>query len=227
MKKKKNIAGAAYWAALIAGSILLILYCLMQAVPKNLIFQYVTIWILLLLLGAILVFFLPYGKNGKKMDAFMPLLDTNPDQYIKELSAFLEQTSSGMIFQVGLLNLSVAWCRKRNYKKAQETLNQVQPGSLSLANKAVYWSTFALTCFYLGQNEEGCRIIDKRGKSFMDNPRLNHLGAVPSILMIFYYLEKRQKKEARELYAKARKKWYTGTYKADFDYLEKQLQRKN
>ena len=74
MKKKKNIAGTAYWAVLIAGSILLILYCLMQAVPKNLIFQYVTIWILLLLLGAILVFFLPYGKNGKKMDAFMPLL---------------------------------------------------------------------------------------------------------------------------------------------------------
>ena len=226
MKKKKNIAGTAYWAVLIAGSILLILYCLMQSVPKNLVFRYVTIWVLVLLAGAIIVFFVPYGKEGKKLDAMMPLLDTNPDQYIRELTAFLEQTSSGMIFQVGLLNLAVAYCRKRNHKKAQETLNQVQPGNLSIANKAVYWSTFALTCFYLGQTEDGCRIIDKRGKAFMDNPRLNHLGAAPAILMIFYHLEKHQKKEARELYAKARKKWYGPQYKADFDYLEKQLQKK-
>ena len=226
MKKKKNIAGTAYWAVLIAGSILLILYCLMQSVPKNLVFRYVTIWVLVLLAGAIIVFFVPYGKEGKKLDAMMPLLDTNPDQYIRELTAFLEQTSSGMIFQVGLLNLAVAYCRKRNHKKAQETLNQVQPGNLSIANKAVYWSTFALTCFYLGQTEDGCRIIDKRGKDFMDNPRLNHLVAAPAILMIFYHLEKHQKKEARELYAKARKKWYGPQYKADFDYLEKQLQKK-
>ena len=226
MKKKKNIAGTAYWAVLIAGSILLILYCLMQSVPKNLVFRYVTIWVLVLLAGAIIVFFVPYGKEGKKLDAMMPLLDTNPDQYIRELTAFLEQTSSGMIFQVGLLNLAVAYCRKRNHKKAQETLNQVQPGNLSIANKAVYWSTFALTCFYLGQTEDGCRIIDKRGKDSMDNPRLNHLGAAPAILMIFYHLEKHQKKEARELYAKARKKWYGPQYKADFDYLEKQLQKK-
>lgn len=155
MKKKKNIAGTAYWAVLIAGSILLILYCLMQSVPKNLVFRYVTIWVLVLLAGAIIVFFVPYGKEGKKLDAMMPLLDTNPDQYIRELTAFLEQTSSGMIFQVGLLNLAVAYCRKRNHKKAQETLNQVQPGNLSIANKAVYWSTFALTCFYLGQTEDG------------------------------------------------------------------------
>ena len=227
MKKKKNIAGTAYWAILIAGSILLALYCLLQSVPKTLIFRYVTIWVVILLVAAILVFFLPYGKEGKKMDALMPLLDTNPDQYIKELTAFLEQTSSGMIFQVGLLNLAVAYCRKRNHKKAQETLNQVQPGNLSLANKAVYWSTFALTCFYLGQSEDGCRIIDKRGKDFMDNPRLNHLGGTPAILMIFYHLEKHQKKEARELYAKARKKWLSPQYKADFDYLEKQLQKRN
>lgn len=226
MKKKKNIAGTAYWVVLIAGSILLALYCLLQSVPKNLIFRYVSIWVLILLAGAILVFFLPYGREGKKLDALMPLLDTNPDQYIKELTAFLEQTSSGMIFQVGLLNLAVAYCRKRNHKKAQDTLNQVQPGNLSLANKAVYWSTFALTCFYLGQEEDGCRIIDKRGKSFMDNPRLNHLGATPSILMVFYYLNKHQKKEAKELFAKSRKKWYGPQYKADFDYLEKQLQRK-
>lgn len=226
MKKKKNIAGTAYWAVLIAGSILLVLYCLMQSVPKNLVFRYVTIWVLVLLAGAIIVFFVPYGKEGKKLDAMMPLLDTNPDQYIRELTSFLEQTSSGMIFQVGLLNLAVAYCRKRNHKKAQETLNQVQPGNLSIANKAVYWSTFALTCFYLGQTEDGCRIIDKRGKDFMDNPRLNHLGGTPAILMIFYHLEKRQKKEARELYAKARKKWYGSQYKADFDYLEKQLQKK-
>ena len=226
MKKKKNIAGTAYWAVLIAGSILLILYCLMQSVPKNLIFRYITVWVLILLAGAIIVFFVPYGKEGKKLDALMPLLDTNPDQYIRELTAFLEQTSSGMIFQVGLLNLAVAYCRKQNHKKAQETLKQVQPANLSIANKAVYWSTFALTCFYLGQTEDGCRIIDKRGKDFMDNQRLNHLGGTPAILMIFYHLEKRQKKEARELYAKARKKWYGPQYKADFDYLEKQLQKK-
>ena len=116
MKKKKNIAGTAYWAVLIAGSILFILYCLMQSVPKNLVFRYVTIWVLILLAGAIGVFFLPYGKEGKKLDALMPLLDTNPDQYIRELTAFLEQTSSGMIFQVGLLNLAVAYCRKRDHK---------------------------------------------------------------------------------------------------------------
>ena len=226
MKKKKNSAGITFWVFLIAGSILLALYCLTQSVPGNLIFHYVTIWVLILLVVAFIVFFIPYGSEGKRLDALMPLLDKNPDQYIKELTAFLEQTSSGMIFHVGLLNLAVAYCRKGNHKKAQETLQQVQPGNLSIANKAVYWSTYALICFYLGQAEEGCRIIDKRGKDFMDNPRLNHLGAAPSILMIFYYMEKHQKKEARELYAKARKKWYNRQYKADFDYLEKQLQKK-
>ena len=116
-----------------------------------------------------------------------------------------------MIFQVGLLNLAVAYCRKRNHKKAQETLNQVQPGNLSIANKAVYWSTFALTCFDPGQTEDGCRIIDKRGKDFMDNPRLNHLGAAPAILIIFYHLEKHQKKEAPGTVCQSKKEMVRST----------------
>lgn len=227
MKKRKNTIGIVYWVILIAGSILLALYCLTQSVPKNMIFRYVTIWLLLLLAGAILAFFLPYGKEGKKLDALMPLLDSDPDRYIRELTAFLENTSSGMIYQVGLLNLAVAWCRKRDHKKAQDILKQVQPGSLSLANKSVYWSALALTHFYLGNTEEGMHIVDKQGKNLAENRKLNHLGVMPALLMIFYYIGNHQKKEARELYAKARKKWYTTQYKADFDYLEKLLQKKN
>lgn len=229
IKQKKNLLGNIYWSFLVIGTILLGVYAVATKLEVRTILQYALYWALLLIVVAILVFFVPFGKAGKKLDALMPILvdEQDPDRYIKELTAVLETTASPMAFQLGLVNLASAYCDKRNYNRSMEVLNQVQISSLSIANKSVYWAIKALTLFYLGKDEEAIAIMDREGKRITQDYRLKNLGATPSILAVFYQLAKNNKKEAREIYAQARLKWYSPRYAADFDYLDRELSKKS
>lgn len=228
IKQKKNIIANAYWSFLVIGTVLLLAFCFSTKVSVPVTLRYLLIWCVLLLVIALPVYFVPFGIAGKKLDALMPILvdEADPDRYITELTALLENTKSGMAFQVGLVNLASAYCDKRDFQKALDILNEVRPSSLSMANKTVYQAVRALALFYLGKDEEAVKIVLKNGKTFQQDYRLKNLGAIPSILAVFYNLAKHNRKEAREIYAQARKKWYSPRTAAHFDYLDKELSKK-
>lgn len=167
-------------------------------------------------------------RRGKTLDALTPILveERDPDKYIEQVSAMLEKTRSSQFRQVLLLNLAAAYCDKRNHKKANELLSQIKPGQLSLANRTVYWANLALTCFYIGEKDKACQIVEKQKADFQKPISQENIGPTLALVAIFYEQAKGSRKEARELYAKARRKWYNDRYAADFDYLGKYFEKK-
>lgn len=138
----------------------------------------------------------------------------------------LDKTKSAQFRQVLLLNMAAAYCDKRDHEKAYELLSRISPGKLSLANRTVYWANLALACFYIGKKEEACRIVEKQRTDFQKPISQENIGPTLALVAIFYEQTKGNRKEARELYAKARRNWYNERYAADFDYLGKYFGKK-
>lgn len=223
MKASANLIRNIFWGFVVLGSIFLGIFCFKNSLSIAVITKYVLLWALILLGAAVIVFFVPYIRQGKELDELTGILvkEKDPKKYIRELESFLVAHPSGMIFHVAQLNLAVAYCDLRDHKKASEVIGKINPKSLSIANRNVYWAYLALISFYLGDTERGIHIMDVHGKQIQQDQRLKSLGAIPSLSAVFYYIAKNQRKEAREVYAKARRKWTDDRYAADFDYLKR------
>lgn len=182
----------------------------------------------IVVIAVIVVYVALQMRRGKKLDALTPILveERNPDKYIERVSALMEKTRSSQFRQVLLLNLAAAYCDKRDHGKAHELLTQIKPGQLSLANRTVYWANLALTCFYLGDKEKACQIVEKQKADFQKPISQENIGPTLALVAIFYEQTKGSRKEARELYARARRKWYNDRYAADFDYLGKYFEKR-
>lgn len=184
--------------------------------------------IVLAVIAAAAVYVALQMRRGKRVDALAPILveEKNPDKYIEQVKAMLEKTRSSQFRQILLLNLAAAYRDKGEHKKANELLLQIRPGRLSLANRTVYWANLALTCFYIGEKDKACQIVEKQKADFQKPISQENIGPTLALVAIFYEQTKGSRKEARELYAKARRKWYNGRYDADFDYLGKYFEKK-
>lgn len=184
--------------------------------------------IVIVVIAVLCLYLIPYIRMGKKVDDLAPILvqERNPDKYITEINSMLERTRSGQMQQILKLNLAAAYCDKRDYRGANELLQQIKPGKLSMANRTVYWARLALTLFYLGEKEKACGIVEKQRNDFQKPISQENIGPTLAIVAIFYEQAKGSRKEARELYAKARRKWYNDQYAADFEYLERYFQKK-
>lgn len=222
MKASSTLIRNVFWGFVILGSIFLAIFCFKGKLPVAAITKYVFFWALLLFVLAILVFFLPFYKQGKELDALTEILiqKKDPKTYIQELEKFLAAHPTGMIYHVAQMNMAAAYCDLREHRKASEAISKINPRSLSIANRNVYWAYLALISFYLGDKDRGVHIMDVHGKQLQQDQRLKNLGAIPYLDAVFYHLAKGQRKEAREIYAKARRKWTDARYAGDFDYFK-------
>lgn len=185
--------------------------------------------IVIAVIAAVVVYVALQMRRGRTLDALTPILveERDPDRYIEQVTAMLDKTRSSQFRQVLKLNLAAAYCDKREHKKAYELLSQIKPGQLSLANRTVYWANLALVCFYIGKKDEACRIVEKQKADFQKPISQENIGPTLALVAIFYEQTKGSRKETRELYAKARRKWYNDRYDADFDYLGKYFEKKS
>ncbi len=211
-----------FWCILIAGAVVLGICKTTQGWDNTFARNVIAAWVIL---GAVFYFgmnTIPFLRVGKKLDKLTYLLteQLDPDSYIREVNALFEHIGSEQLQQIKLINLSAAYCDKRDYKKSKELLDQVKLAKLSLANRAIYWANLALTSFYLGEGDKACEIMDKQQQAFQTQMDYKRMEPTFAILTVFYQLYKGNKQEAKKVYASARKKWNSGRYEADFAYLE-------
>ena len=68
-----------------------------------------------------------FRKLGKQVDAILPLLHEDPDQYIEKLNAIMGEPSSLGLKQSKNINLAAAYCQKGAYRIAADLLEKLEP----------------------------------------------------------------------------------------------------
>ncbi|MBR5534351.1 MAG: hypothetical protein IKU62_05835, partial [Ruminiclostridium sp.] len=68
-----------------------------------------------------------FRKLGKQVDAILPLLHEDPDQYIEKLNAIMGEPTSLGLKQSKHINLAAAYCQKGAYRIAADLLEKLDP----------------------------------------------------------------------------------------------------
>ncbi|MEY8353413.1 hypothetical protein AALB39_08645 [Lachnospiraceae bacterium 54-53] len=164
-----------------------------------------------------------YREFNKKLRSLHPILlqEHNPDHYISEINSLLTGIKSPQVRSVLLLNLSAAYCEKKEYYTAKDLLLQINPRKLTGINKFVYWADLAYVHFYLQENEKAILILDQQKTPFSKLGNNSHLGGLLSILSIFRKLGEGDQPGARQLLEQAQPQWKNEHTAPDFEYLKR------
>ena len=142
------------------------------------------------------------------------------DAYIAALNALLETEKGLHAQQVLRINLTVGYCDKRDYASALAALQAIpRPEKLNKANAAFYWVNLALCNFYLGNDDEGMRIVKLQQKAFEEMRRAQQTGPALAFLEIFELLYNGCDDDAAALLETARVTWENERTAADFAFM--------
>ena len=163
-----------------------------------------------------------YREFNQKLKALQPILleEHDANRYIQEIQALLEGKKSPQICGILKLNLSAAYCEKKEYGTAKELLLQIDPRKLGGTNRFVYWADLAYVYFYLQENQKATLILEQQQAHFSKLSNNLHLGGLLAILMIFQKITEGDKPGARQLLDQARPQWKNERTAPDFEYLE-------
>ena len=99
-----------------------------------------------------------FRKLGKQVDAILPLLHQDPDQYIEKLNAIMGDPTSLGLKQSKNINLAAAYCQKGAYRIAADLLEKLDPKLLPPNQKGIYWADYALTQFHLNRKRKAVEV---------------------------------------------------------------------
>lgn len=85
--------------------------------------------------------------------------EKDPDRYIKELHELLDGAKKWNLVLCRNMNLSMAYAEKKDYEKALQYLEELDPARMQGELKAVYWANRGLFCLYTGKTEEGQKML--------------------------------------------------------------------
>lgn len=219
MRKEQNRVRAVYWVIIALGSLLLGLY--MAKTEWNT--SVLALWLVVIFLGSLAVDMLWYRNLGKKVNALLPLLHTDPDRYIAGLEDLLGGARSLGVQQTRCINLSAAYCEKGDYEKAVNLLTSLDPRRIPAVNQRAYWANLALSRFHLDQNELARAVIEDHSDLFAQMKDHPGLGGLAAVLSVYYALSKGEVQLAWERYYAAREAWTDTTTQKELDKLEEKL----
>ena len=163
-------------------------------------------------------------KNGKKTVAKM--MEANRlfteeydvEGYIVALNKLVEEEKDNFQAQQILhINLCAAYSAKQDHAKALEALQAIpNPKKLNKPNAAFYWVNLALCNFYLGNDEEGMRIVELQRKAFTEMRSAQQTGPALAFIEIFENLHNGETEDAIALLEVARAQWETESTAKDF-----------
>ena len=182
------------------------------------------VYLTFVLISSISIDLLWYRFFNHRLKALQPILlhQRDADRYITEITALLEGKKSPQIRSVLKLNLSAAYCEKKEYEKAKELLLQIKPRKLAGTNRLIYWADLAYVYFYLQENQNAISIMDQQKVPFSKLSDNGYVGGLLAILSIFRKLAENDNIGARQLLDQSRAKWENQYTAPDFEYLEKQ-----
>lgn len=217
MKQKRILL-----AAVLGGSVLLIAALTVLQVEAGKRIEAVVLWVL----AAMTVYGAARMRTGQKSVAriqeanrlFTEQHDT--DGYIAALQELIRTEEGSQAQQILHINLTVAYCDKRNYEKALAALQRIpRPEKLNASNAAFYWVNLALCNFYLDRYEEGMAIVNEQRKTFERLRAAGQMGCGPVFLEIFELLAQGQREDAAALLENARTDWENEKTAADFAFI--------
>ena len=142
------------------------------------------------------------------------------DAYIAALQELLKTEEGFQVRQVLHINLTVAYCDKRDYEKALSALQSLpDPAKLNTANAAFYWVNLALCSFYLGKDAEGMAILKEQEKRFAQLRAAGQMGLALAFLEIFELLCQGDREGAAALLENARGAWENEKTAPDFAFM--------
>lgn len=163
----------------------------------------------------------------KKLNILGPLLadPKRVDEFILENQKILDSMKRKNPYRIALvkLNLSAAYCRKKDYEKAKLELEEIAPDSVKGANKAVYFINKSYTYFKLGMNEKAVAILKEGEKSISSMEYHVVLGGNIAALKVIEACTQGDKDKAKMLYGIAKNKWSKVLNKEDYDSLEEMI----
>lgn len=100
-------------------------------------------------------------KLQKRLAEMQTLLteEKDPDRYIKELHELLDGAKKWNLVLCRNMNLSMAYAEKKDYEKALQYLEELDPSRMQGELQAVYWANRGLFCLYTGKTEEGQKML--------------------------------------------------------------------
>lgn len=122
------------------------------------------IWLMAVAAGTILMEIFFANKTNSRMAELMPLLETDPERYARELTAELEGHRKALYRETLKINLAAASIRMKDYKKALSLLESVNVKKVTGPGIPVYWTDYVLALFYNEKGEEAEKVFsDHRG----------------------------------------------------------------
>lgn len=130
------------------------------------------------------------------------------DAYIAALSELVKTEDSLQAQQILRINLTVAYCGKHDYENALRVLQEIKdPKRLNKPNAAFYWINMALCSFYLGNDEEGMRIVKLQKAAFDQMRQAQQTGPALAFLEVFETFHQGSTEDAAALFETARAAW--------------------
>lgn len=210
------------WTLLVLGGVLAAVAGVMLDQGLLLTVGLVAGWLALMIVAFVVTEMLWIRKVSKGADALLPLLHTDPDQYIAQLNELLEGVENPNLLQSRDVNLAAAYCQKGSYRTAAEILEKLDPKNLPPAQRGIYWADLALAQFHLNRKKAACAILEEQQQALAPLWNAPKTGALLAVLGVYRMLAQGQQDQARTALDDLRRLWPTDNLRHELTHLEQQ-----
>lgn len=188
----------------------------------------IVFYLFIFIMGVGLAFYAHWFKKfAEKVNALMPLIESDPDAYIAETEKLLQGKNPSNIRAMLIMNISVAYMEKGDFKTALEKMRSINGNALKKANNSIYFLNYAYVFIHLGENAQAMDIIKKYKKKFLSLPMGGNLPRLIAFVQIFELMQEDKWDIATEQLKIARENWPDRVTGVDFSFLEEKLEKHN
>ncbi len=194
-------------------------------IPEKQFWTYYAIFAVALAIGAYIINFIWQLSFLKKLMKISSLLynDNNPDGYIEENEKLLKRVKSSYNRGRILMNISVGYCEKQDYRRAKEILLDIPEKHMKGIHKVLYYHNLCYYYFMLNENKQAAAIFSSNYALFQKYENNPSFGGCILVNRIHYHLSNGEIEQAKILREEAKKKYTDPKYQHDFEALDQKL----
>ncbi|KAF5084231.1 hypothetical protein DSECCO2_81000 [anaerobic digester metagenome] len=188
----------------------------------------IVFYLFIFIMGVGIAFYAHWFKKfAEKVNALMPLIESDPDAYIAETEKLLQGKNPSNIRAMLIMNISVAYIEKGDFKTALQKMKSINGGALKKANNSIYFLNYAYILIHLEEHAQAMDIIKKYKKKFLSLPMGGNLPRLIAFVQIFELMQEEKWDIAIEQLKIARENWPDRVTGVDFSFLEEKLEQHN